>query len=259
MVAAHRIGALSVLVHKDQDELAQAAADTFAAVVRAELRERPEVAVMLATGNSQLAFMRRLRESDVEWQRVRVFHMDEYVGIAEDHPASFRRYLHDQLVDVVRPRAFHPVVGDAPDPEAEARRYGELLADHPRAVCVMGIGENGHLAFNDPPADLHATDAARVVELDIASRRQQVGEGHFPTLEATPERAITVTIPALLAARRVLVVVPEERKAAAVRDALTGDVRANCPASVLRRHEHATLHLDRGSASLLGHDVSVLG
>jgi glucosamine-6-phosphate deaminase len=176
------------------------------------------------------------------------------VGLDAGHPASFRCYLRERLVDAVRPRAFHGVAGEAPDPEEEARRYAELIG--PAAggldLCVCGIGENGHLAFNDPPfADFEDPELVKVVKLDGASRGQQLGEGWFGRVEDVPETAITLTIPALLSARAVVCFVPEARKAEAVRRALTGSVDESCPASVLRGARHATLYLDRDSASLV--------
>jgi glucosamine-6-phosphate deaminase len=176
--------------------------------------------------------------------------MDEYVGIAAEHTASFRRYMHERIATRVPLRAFEYIEGDREDAAAETARYARLLQDHPVDLCCAGIGENGHLAFNDPPvADFADPRAVKVVELDETSRRQQVGEGHFATLADVPTHAVTVTIPALLSARRMLVIVPEARKAPAVAAALTGPVTTACPASVLRRHARATLFLDPASAA----------
>jgi glucosamine-6-phosphate deaminase len=206
---------------------------------------------MFATGNSQLAFLDALvREPGVEWGSVVGFHMDEYVGIPADHPASFRRYLRERLVERVPIGAFHFIDGDAPDPGAECHVYAELLRAHPLDLCCLGIGENGHLAFNDPPvADFDDPLDVKIVDLDDACRRQQVGEGHFPDVDAVPLRAVTVTIPALLHAGTVLAIVPEARKRTAVRRALEEPVSTACPASILRSQPHAVLHLDADSAS----------
>ena len=252
-MTTHRFGSLDVEIHSDGPALGRAAAEEAAAVLKRALDERPVANLMLATGASQFDFLAAFRENaDVDFARVNVFHMDEYVGLGEDHPASFRRYLLDRFVQHARPRSFHGVVGDAPDAEAECARYEALLREHPLDLVCMGIGENGHLAFNDPP-DARFDDPAwvRVVRLDERSRRQQVGEGFFPDLDAVPERAITVTIPGLLAATRALVIVPEGRKAGAVRAALQGPVTPAVPASILRRTPHAKLYLDRESAKLL--------
>ncbi|HEY6316767.1 MAG TPA: glucosamine-6-phosphate deaminase [Acidimicrobiia bacterium] len=242
---------LTVHVHDRDRDLAAAAAAAAAAAIDAAVRARGVAHVMLATGNSQLAFLDALtHRDDVDWSAVVGYHMDEYVGIPADHPASFRRYLRERVVDVVHPRAFEYVEGDAPDPEAACRRYAALLAAHPLDLCCLGIGENGHLAFNDPPvARFDDPQTVKVVDLDEACRHQQVGEGHFPDLDAVPRQAITVTIPALLAAARVLAVVPEARKEAPVTAALTGPVSTACPASALRRAPQATLYLDVDSAA----------
>jgi len=242
---------LTVHVHDRDVDLAADAAEAAAAAIDTAVRARGVAHVMLATGNSQLAFLDTLtHRRDVDWSAVVGFHMDEYVGIPADHPASFRRYLRERVVDVVHPQAFEYVAGDAADPEAECRRYAALLAAHPLDVCCLGIGENGHLAFNDPPvADFHDPRAVKVVDLDDACRRQQVGEGHFATVDDVPREAITVTIPALLRAGRVLANVPEARKRAPVRMALTGPVTTACPASILRTRSNVTLHLDRESGA----------
>jgi glucosamine-6-phosphate deaminase len=177
--------------------------------------------------------------------------MDEYLGMSDQHPASFPRYIREKLVDHVIPRAFYPMRGGAADVEAELARYAALLEEHPPDACVLGIGENGHLAFNDPPADFETEASIHVVGLDRRCRMQQVGEGHFATLADVPRQAISLTVPALLAAERVLAVVPEARKAEAVRAALEGPVTPACPASILRTQAHVTMYLDTESASLL--------
>jgi glucosamine-6-phosphate deaminase len=208
--------------------------------------------VILATGNSQLPFLAALRtEQDIPWDRITVFHMDEYVGMDEDHPASFRRYMREQVVEPLKPAAFHGIAGDADDPVAEMARYAGLLANEPPAACALGIGENGHVAFNDPPASPAMGGVIRIVELAPASRVQQVGEGHFPDLASVPSFALTLTIPAVLAPARVLANVPEARKAGAVREALRGAITPSCPASYLRDAEGVTIYLDRESAALL--------
>jgi glucosamine-6-phosphate deaminase len=247
-----QVDELAVTVHDSDTELGEAVADEFAVVVRTALRDREFAAVVLATGNSQLPFFEQVRErDDIEWNRVEVFHMDEYLGMSEDHPASFRRFLHERLVDHVHPRAFHGIEGDAVETDAEMRRYVSLLQQAKPVLTVMGIGENGHLAFNEPPADFDTPDQMRLITLDERSRKQQVGEGHFASLDETPYQALTLTIPALVASDRVIVVAPEARKAQAVRAALEGPIEPQCPASALRRAAGAHLHLDTESASLL--------
>ena len=244
--------ALTARVYADAKTLGAAAAVDAAAAIRAAVAERGEARVILATGTSQLAFLEALATlPDLPWPQVELFHMDEYVGLTGDHPASFRRFLRERIVDLVGPRAFHEIRGDAPA-HAEATRYGGLVAGRRIDLTCMGIGENGHLAFNDPP-DARFDDPlpARVVRLDEVSRRQQVGEGHFPGLADVPTHAITLTIPTLVAATRVQVVVPEARKAEAVRRALHEPIDEACPASVLRRVPHATLYLDHDAAGAL--------
>ena len=208
---------------------------------------------MLATGNSQLAFLAELvTRSDVDWTRVTAFHMDEYVGMGADHPASFARYMRERVAEKVPLRDFHYLDGTA-DPEAEARRYAALLQAHPLDLCCAGIGENGHLAFNDPPvADFEDPLDVKVIALEDASRRQQVDEGHFASIDDVPTHAMTVTIPALLRAKRVLVIVPESRKAAPVKATLESEVSTACPATILRTQPHATLYLDTDSAARIG-------
>jgi glucosamine-6-phosphate deaminase len=244
---------LTVRVADDVAELARGAAAKAADALRAAIAARGEANVMLATGNSQLAFLAQLvDEGGIDWARVRAFHMDEYVGVGPMHPASFHRYMRERVATQLPVKEFHYLAGDTGDAEAEAHRYEVLLRAHPLDVCCCGIGENGHLAFNDPPfADFEDARDVKVVALDEASRRQQVGEGHFATLDDVPTHAITVTIPALLRAGRVLAIVPEARKAGPVRVALTGPITTQCPASILRRCSNATLFLDNESASLL--------
>ena len=244
---------LSVRVFDDVQALAGAAAADAADAIRGAIDSRGEANVMLATGNSQLVFLAALIEhTDVDWGRVTAFHMDEYVDLAPTHSASFQRYMREKVAALIPMKEFHYLTGDTGDAQAEADRYAALLRAHPLDLCCCGIGENGHLAFNDPPvADFDDPADVKIVALEPASRRQQVAEGHFATVDEVPTHAITVTIPALLRARRVLAIVPEARKAVPVRDALQGPISTDCPASYLRRQPHATLYLDAESASLL--------
>ena len=205
--------------------------------------------VIAATGNSQLAFLRHLTASRrVDWSRVELFHLDEYIGLDADHRASFRRVLREHLVGPTGIPTFHELDGNA-DPEAVRRTVGAALTRAPIDVAFVGIGENAHLAFNDPPADFETTEPYLVVALDEACRRQQVGEGWFPSIAAVPTHAISMSIRQILAARELLVIVPDERKAAAVAAVLTGPITADVPASILREHANATLYLDAASAS----------
>lgn len=253
MTRSFRVEDLDVRIFDDVQRLARSAAKDAAEALLGALAARGEANVMLATGNSQLVFLTELvKYADVDWSRVTAFHMDEYVGLPPTHSASFQRYMRERVAAQLPFRAFHYLQGDTGDAEAEADRYAALLHAHPLDLCCCGIGENGHLAFNDPPvADFDDPRAVKVVALEPASRRQQVAEGHFPTIDDVPTHAITVTIPALVGAGRVLAIVPEARKAVPVRDALQGPITTECPASFLRRQAHATLYLDTDSASLL--------
>lgn len=244
---------LRVSIYASNAEMGAAAAAEAADIIAGAIAARGHANIILATGNSQLTFLHALRElPGIAWQKVHVFHMDEYVGIDPAHPASFPRFLRDHILDAVKPAAFYPVPGQAADVEAACREYEALLKAHPADLCAMGIGENGHIAFNDPPfADFDDPVWVKVVRLDERSRRQQVGEGHFKSLDEVPTHAITLTIPALLAAQRILCIVPEARKAEAVAAALLGPITEDCPASILRRAAHAHLLLDPDSAARL--------
>jgi glucosamine-6-phosphate deaminase len=233
--------------------MAERAADTAAAIMREAVARHGVAHAMFATGNSQLAFVEALLALGpaVPWSDTVVFHMDEYVGVGPGHPAGFRHWIHNRIVQLAHPRAAHYLDGLAA-PTEECARYGALLVGHPLDLCCLGIGENGHLAFNDPPAaDFDDPLDVKVVTLDEGCRRQQVNEGHFPSDADVPAQAMTVTIPALLRARRVLAIVPEARKAGPVRAALEGPVATSCPASILQRTSHATVLLDPDSAALL--------
>lgn len=247
------VDSLPVEVHASAEHLGRAAAADMAEVIREAIAARGRARVVFACANSQLAFLRALRVApDVDWSRVESFHMDEYVGLDPAHPASFPAFLRRELLDHVPGVSFAAISGD---PERVARTcadYEAVLKAAPLDAVAMGFGENGHVAFNDPPfADFRDPVWVKAVRLDEVSRRQQVGEGHFPTLEDVPTHAVTLTVPALLAPSRVLCIVPEARKARAVRDCLTLPVSEERPGSVLRTVGHARLYLDEGSAALL--------
>jgi glucosamine-6-phosphate deaminase len=234
-MAAWTVDQLNVEVHADPDAMGEAAAAAFTEAIRNAVEARGTARLVLASAPSQRPFWHALlRRSDVPWERITVFHMDEYVGARSSDPWSLRHQLRRDLLSHVRPGAFEEIRGDVADPIAEARRVAELVQAAPIDVCVLGIGENGHVAFNDPPADVSASDVVLVVRLAESGRRQQVDEGHFSRLEDVPLRALTLSIPALLSARTILAVVPESRKAAAVRYALEGPVSPVCPAAYLR-------------------------
>ncbi|HEY8551316.1 MAG TPA: glucosamine-6-phosphate deaminase [Vicinamibacterales bacterium] len=242
---------MQVRLFPDKTALGRAAADAAAALLRQAIETRGNARIIAATGASQFTFLEALtRRTDIDWSRVEMFHLDEYVGIPADHPASFRRYLRERLIEPAGITRYHLLDGEH-DPEAECARVGALIAQAPVDVAFVGIGENGHLAFNDPPADFETREPYLVVTLDEACRRQQVGEGWFPSLEAVPTRAISMSVRQILASREILVIVPDERKARAVRDALEGPVTPDVPASILQQHDRVTVFLDPPAASLL--------
>jgi glucosamine-6-phosphate deaminase len=243
---------MRVRVFDSKQELGAAAAGQAAALVGAAIEARGHARVIVATGASQFEFLEALAaRGGVDWSRVTFFHLDEYVGIGEDHPASFRKYLRERVQAPLRPGGFVFVNGTAHDPESECLRLEALLREAPIDLACVGIGENGHLAFNDPPADFATPRAYLVVELDAACRRQQVGEGWFASLDDVPRRAISMSIPQILDARAIICVVPDARKAAAVHACVDGPVSPMAPASALQRHEETTLFLDRESSAQL--------
>ena len=246
--------ALSVRVHATQAEMAADAAQVAQQFLRETIAARGTAAAILASANSQIQFVEALvRLGGVDWSKVTLFHMDEYLGLDAGHPASFRRFMRERVEQLVRPRVFHYLAGDAMEPLTECERYAGLLRAQPIDLCCLGIGENGHVAFNDPPvADFADPRVVKLVKLDEKCRLQQVGEGHYPNLAAVPQYAFTLTVPALCAAQRMLCIVPEKRKAAAVRETLQGPISPACPASFLRRQAQCTLWLDAESASELG-------
>ena len=246
-----RLESLRISIYRTNQELGAAAAQEASEIIRLAARARGVANIIVATGNSQLTFLAALRaDTSIPWPQVNIFHMDEYVGLAPDHPASFPLFLKRHLLETIQPKAFFPVPGRAENIERACKEYETLLREHPADLCALGYGENGHLAFNDPPfADFDDPTWVKIVKLADASRRQQVGEGHFGSLDEVPTHAMTLTIPALLAAKRVLAIVPEARKAEAVYRALRGPISEDCPGSILRQAPHAHLFLDLDSAA----------
>lgn len=243
---------MQVLVHEHKQALGVAAAREGATAIRQAIADEGRAAVILATGASQFEMLQALIQEDIDWSKVTVFHLDEYIGLPTDHPASFRLYLQQRFVSQVQGLGeFVAVDGSAPDPVAEVERLNARIADQKIAVCFAGIGENCHLAFNDPPADFDTDAPYLVVTLDEACRRQQMGEGWFPTLGDVPDKAISMSIRHILKAARIVLSVPDSRKAQAVADAVEGAVSNRHPASALQNHDATTLHLDSASAALL--------
>ena len=228
-----------------------AAAAHAAATLRECIRLKGEARVIAATGASQFDFLTALTSSPgIDWSRVELFHLDEYVGLSMDHPASFRRYLLDRLIKKAGIVRHHLLDGER-DPIASAARTGLVLAERPVDVAFVGIGENGHLAFNDPPADFATEDPYIIVTLDEACRRQQVGEGWFPSMKDVPTQAISMSVRQILKSTEIIVVVPDARKAEAVKACVEGPVSPMAPASILQTHPNTTMYLDRDSATLL--------
>jgi glucosamine-6-phosphate deaminase len=229
-----------------------AAAECAAGVIQRTLQVNDECNIILATGASQFEMLSRLVGADIDWSRVNMFHLDEYAGMSASHPASFRNYLQERFVARVNPlKSVTFVNGDADDVQEECRRLGQIIADHPIDAAMVGIGENGHLAFNDPPADFETESPYIVVTLDEACRRQQMGEGWFAGLEDVPRQAISMSIRQILKSKHIIVTVPDRRKAKAVRDTLVSEVSPMVPASILQTHPDCTVFLDRAAASLL--------
>ncbi|MGC2660399.1 MAG: 6-phosphogluconolactonase [Bryobacteraceae bacterium] len=248
----HQEGRPAIHILEDARSAGAAAAEAAATCIRESISDHGRARILVATGNSQIDLIDRLVQAPLDWNAIEVLHLDEYVGIPADHPASFRHWIKTHLQDKVSPRRVHYIRGDAADLEVEINRYTRLLAENPLDVAFVGFGENGHIAFNDPGlADLNDPAAIKRVALDDLSRRQQVGEGHFPDFESVPTHALTLTCPTLLSARRWVCCVPEKRKAKAVAAALEGRISADCPASYCRLHPAVEIFLDQDSSSLL--------
>jgi glucosamine-6-phosphate deaminase len=241
-----------VKVFNSRESLGQAAAQQAATAIRGAIAAKGRARIVAATGNSQAAFLNALtRTDDIDWAKVEAFHLDEYIGLPITHPASFRKILLEQLMRKTGIVNYHLLDGDAPDSAEVIRRVGEELASASVDVTFLGFGENGHVAFNDPPADFETEDPYIVVELDEACRRQQVGEGWFADMSQVPKRAISMSVRQILKAKELVVVVPESRKARAVRACLEDPISPLTPGSILRTHPNATVYLDRDSAALL--------
>ena len=240
-----------IKVFEDKKDLGRAAAEQAASSIRKAIRESGRSRIITATGAAQFEFLEVLTTAaDIDWPRVEMFHLDEYIGLPMSHPASFRRFLQERLIKKTGMTKYHLLDGDT-DPAAAMRSASAALVAAPIDIAFVGIGENGHLAFNDPPADLETEEPYLIVNLDEACRLQQVGEGWFANISETPTQAISMSIRQILKAREILAVVPDSRKAKAVRACLEGEINPMAPASILRRHENTTVYLDKNSAALL--------
>jgi glucosamine-6-phosphate deaminase len=242
---------MKIEIFDSKIELGRAAALRAASIIQQAIAERDVAYLIAATGASQFEFLDALVVQNIDWSKTVFFHLDEYVGLPETHPASFRHYLKERIVDRVQPLAFHLINGEAADVWDECRRVGELISKQTIDAAFVGIGENGHLAFNDPPADFSRTEPYIVVDLDERCRQQQVGEGWFRSIDEVPSRAISMSIQQILKAHNVLCIVPDQRKAEAVRNCVELEVTPLRPASILQTHSSTTLYLDLESSSLL--------
>ena len=238
-------------IFEEKKELAQAAAVQAATAIRGAIKERGLARIVAATGSSQFEFLEELTATaGIDWQKVELFHLDEYIGIPMTHPASFRKYLQERLIDKTGITLLHLLNGED-NPAEIIRRASEAIKSAPIDITFAGIGENGHLAFNDPPADFETSDPYFIVNLDDVCRKQQVGEGWFAGLSDVPEQAISMSVRQILNSKEIIAVVPDARKAQAVKACFEGPISPMAPASILRTHAHATVYLDRQSAALL--------
>lgn len=243
-----------VTICPDKNVLGREAAACGAEYIRKAIAANGTANVIIATGASQFEMLSCLKdEKGIDWSKVNFFHLDEYIGLPEDHPAGFRKYLRERFINLlpVAPMSFTPVNGSDPDPEKVCEELGKRIAQFPIDVAFIGIGENGHIAFNDPPADFETEKAYLVITLDEACRKQQLGEGWFPTFDDVPKQAISMGVKQILKSKAIINTVPDERKAKAVKGAIEGPLTNTCPASILRTHADCHTFLDENSASLL--------
>jgi glucosamine-6-phosphate deaminase len=243
---------MKIEVFKTKEACGAAAADRGSDILKQAIRVNGRASFIVATGASQFDFIKALTKKEgIDWRLTTMYHLDEYIGMGADHPASFRRYLKERLVDVVHPGMVHLIKGEADDPDAECRRINHIISQHKIDVAFIGIGENGHLAFNDPPADFDTKVPYIIVELDDACRQQQFGEGWFASLEEVPKTAISMSIHQIMKSEAIICTVPDKRKARAVKQCFEGEISPLHPASILRKHSRAFVYLDDDAGSLL--------
>lgn len=241
---------MEIVISETKQELGKKAALMGAQLIRKAILAKGNANIIVATGASQFEMLSELVKAEIDWSVVTAFHLDEYIGVSESHPASFRKYLKERFADIVSPKEFVYVNGEI-DPDQECVRLGELISKHPIDVAFVGIGENSHLAFNDPPADFETEAAYLVVKLDEDCRRQQLGEGWFPTIDDVPKKAISMSIKQIMKSQAIICCVPDLRKADAVKKTVEGSVSPAIPASIMRQHETTWLYLDTDSTSML--------
>jgi glucosamine-6-phosphate deaminase len=245
-------GFMELNIFDDKVEMGIAAAREIAFCVKEAIKQFGRASIIFATGASQFEMLDALVTFDVDWSQVTAFHLDEYIGLPATHPASFRKYLKERFEDKVgNLGAFYYINGEVDDPSLECQRVGEIIRKHNIDVACIGIGENGHLAFNDPPADFSIDDPYIVVNLDEACRKQQLGEGWFPSLQVVPQQAISMSIKHIMKSKEIVCTVPDVRKAKAVQAAIDGELTEMVPASILRLHPHCSMYMDTAAAQLL--------
>lgn len=243
---------MEIYTFPTSEKMAHAAAKMASEMLIDAINRSGQAAFIAATGASQFEFLEILTSNDaIDWGKTTMFHLDEYIGLPATHPASFRRYLNERIVNLVNPGTVHLISGNTDDPFEECERLNQIISDQEIDVAFVGIGENGHLAFNDPPADFDVEDPFIVVDLDKECRMQQLGEGWFTSLEEVPRQAITMSIRQILESKKIICSVPDGRKAQAVHDCFTGEISPLYPASILQKHENAYVYLDADAASLL--------
>ncbi len=244
-----------IKVFNDKIHLGEASALQAADAIKRAISERGQARIIAATGASQFEFLNALTKTPgIDWSKVEMFHLDEYVGLPIAHPASFRKYLRERLIGPAGMTNYHLLDGEA-DPDEVCKRVGAEISAAPIDIAFVGIGENGHLAFNDPPADFETDEPYIVVNLDEACRRQQVGEGWFAGLDDVPKQAISMTVRQILRAGEIVCIAPDARKAQAVRNCFENEISPQFPASILRAHNNSTVYLDRESSSLLNPEL----
>ena len=240
---------MEIIISETKNELGVKAAIYGAKIINEAIRKNGKANIIVATGASQFEMLNELVKQNIKWSKVTAFHLDEYIGVSNEHPASFQKYLKERFVNIVSPSEFHYVSGEG-DSQEECHRLGDLLKNYPIDVAFVGIGENGHLAFNDPPADFETEEAYLVVDLDKKCRLQQMGEGWFKSLDEVPKQAISMSIKQIMKSDSIICCVPDARKAEAVKSSLEGKISPMVPASILQKHKATAIFLDKDSASL---------
>ena len=256
MRKTYYIDKLKVEIFGTKEEMGEAAASFVAGILNKAISDRGFANLILGTGASQYPLHDALLRKDPDWTKINLFHLDEYIGLSDNHPASFRNFLRERIANRLKLNNVYYLEGDAVDIEAEMNRYENLLKDNPVDVACIGIGENGHIAFNDPAvADFSDPEYLKVVEMDLACRKQQVGEGWFPTIKDVPEKAVTLTITAIMDCNVLCCTVPDERKSEAVFNTISEEISTNCPASIMRKHDNSVLFLDGFAASRINNQT----